>query len=108
MNVCRITLCLSCYLESVLSLTQLSVTQWSSTEMVDRSESPREGDVPAPALCQQLVIFHLFLHLRGNPELMLRGCPAQGQTWDHRLCEALKKISINSKTIRDSFTVTWN
>lgn len=69
----RITLCLSCYLVAVLSLTQLSVAQWSSAVMADRSEAPREGDVSAPALCQELLVLHLLFHLSMNPELMLRG-----------------------------------
>lgn len=86
----RTTLCLSCHLEPVLSLTQLSFPQRSSAEVVDRSEAPREGDVPCPALCQQLVVLHLLLHLSRNPELMLRGCPVQAQTWNHELCAAFK------------------
>lgn len=73
-------MCLTCYIEPVLPLTQLSITQWSSTVMTDRSEASREGDVSAPALCQQLLILHLFLNLNGNPELMLRGCSAQGKS----------------------------
>ncbi len=64
---------IACYLVAVLSLTQLSIAQWSSAVMADRSEAPREGDVSAPALCQELLVLHLLFHLSMNPELMLRG-----------------------------------
>lgn len=46
--------------------------------MADRNEASREGDVSALTLCEQLLILDLLLHLTGNPELMLRGCPSLG------------------------------
>lgn len=90
-------------LEAVLSLTQLSVAQWSTAVMVDRSEAPREGDASTPALCQELLVLHLLYHINGNPELMLRGhfddlasvglflAPVvQVQTkWNHRSIDSL-------------------
>lgn len=60
-------------LVAVLSLTQLAVAQRSPAVMADRGEPPRKGDVPALALCQQLLILHLLVHFSVNPELMLRG-----------------------------------
>lgn len=69
----------SWYLEAVLSLAQLSPAKRGSAVMADRSEAPGEGDVSAPALCLQLLVLPLLVHINGNPELMLRGRPAQGQ-----------------------------
>lgn len=67
-----------CYLDPVLPLTQLPVAQRRPAVMTDGHEAPGEGDVPAPALGLQLLVFHLLLHLDGDPELMLRGRPAVG------------------------------
>ena len=72
-----VALCLSCYLDAVLSLTQASIAQWSSAVMADRNESSREGNVSALALCQELLVLHLHISLSMKPELMLRGRPAQ-------------------------------
>lgn len=69
----------SWYLEAVLSLAQLPPANRGSAVMADRSEAPREGDVSAPALCLQLLVLPLLVHINGNPELMLRDRPAQGQ-----------------------------
>lgn len=94
------TLCLSWYLEAILSLTQLSIAQWSFAVMADRSEAPREGDVSAPALCQELLVLHLLIHINGNPELMLRGRPAQGQNTGPQVRCRFQKTT--SKTVLHS------
>lgn len=59
-------------LHSVLPRTQLPIPQRRSAGMADWSEAAGEGDVSGLTLSQQLLVLHLLLHLRGNPELVLR------------------------------------
>lgn len=72
--------CLSRYLEAVLSLTQEPIIQSGPTEMADRTEAPWEGYISTSAFCQELLVFHLLLHWRMSPELMMRRQPAQSNT----------------------------
>lgn len=51
--------------------------------MANRSEPPWEGDVSAPALCQELLVLHLLFHHSMSPDLMLSVCPAQVKSHTH-------------------------
>lgn len=64
--------------------------------MGDRSEGPREGNVPVPALCQELLVLQLLLHRSMSPELMLRGYSVGGQT-DQELGHMVQRQSAEAQ-----------